>query len=158
MRWARKVTTWAHNDFKAVISQHKMILVQNCDMNGGDEYSMKKPFIWISFSLAWWHWTQRRSLHRVWISVASSCCVCRRFQNRHLSVPAPGHCFWAGFHLGSSSLEVLMSADTNGDDNEISAYQILMNSLTCQLQTGAVGGVRLCTDFGSVSCRNITWR
>lgn len=37
--------------------------------------------------------------------------------------------------FGSRSAKELMRKDTDGDDNEISEYQLLMKSLACQLQT-----------------------
>ena len=47
-----------------------------------------------------------------------------------------GSDFRGSFQFGSRCAEVLMRSDTDGDDNEISAYQLLMESLACQLQTG----------------------
>lgn len=44
--------------------------------------------------------------------------------------------FSGSFQFGSRSPKVLMKPDTDVDDNEISVYQLLMKSLTCQLQTG----------------------
>lgn len=87
------------------------------------------------------HQTQSRSLSQVLICVGLSCCVWRRLQNTHLPVQDLGPDFWARFHFGSSSPQGLMRTDTNGDDNEISADQLLMRSLACQLQAEALGAV-----------------
>lgn len=47
-----------------------------------------------------------------------------------------GSDFRGSFQLGSRSAKVLMRTDADGDDNEISKYQLLMTSLACQLQSG----------------------
>lgn len=62
--------------------------------------------------------------------------MCSGGSDKDMTGQALGSDFRGSFQFGSRSAEVLMKSDTDGDDDEISEYQLLMKSLACQLQTG----------------------